>query len=508
MPGRMEFEFEFGNARKTVQQRPDSPMRILIMGDFSGKTGRILPITDKVQIKQFVIPVDFDNFERVMQRLSPQLDVRLNDEVTTTVNIQFTKLDDFHPDVIYEELGLFSALRDTRQRLRDPVTFPEAAAHLQSAAQNHHQINKENSQVENKDDLLKRLLGSPANSTHEQAVNTGNADNGLQTFIDRIVAPHIIPESDPHQPLYIAAVDEAISQQMNAILHAPAFQALEAIWRATWWLLTTLDIGEDLKLYLLDISKEELATDITAANGQLETTQFYQAIIEQGIDTNADESWSLLVGNYIFGSDNKDLTLLAQLGAIASQAGGPFIAQADTSLIGCKDLVSTPNPNDWTIPDETLHEDWQALRQSPVASWIGLVMPRVLLRLPYGLKTDEIETFAFEEITHAPDHHLLLWGNPAFACAQLIASSFLEQGWDMEPGDLAEITDLPAYIYEEDEEKKMQACAELYLSERAAQLILENGIMPIVSYRDRNSARLLRFQSISNPVTPLSGFTH
>jgi len=75
----------------------------------------------------------------------------------------------------------------------------------------------------------------------------------------------------------------------------------------------------------------------------------------------------------------------------------------------------------------------------------------------------------------------------------------------MHAGANNDIGGLPAYSYKEDGEFKMTPCAELLLPERSAEAILELGIMPIVSFRNRDMARLLRFQSIAEPLAELAG---
>ena len=148
---------------------------------------------------------------------------------------------------------------------------------------------------------------------------------------------------------------------------------------------------------------------------------------------------------------------------------------------------------------------WQALRESAAAPWIGLALPRVLLRLPYGPQTNPVERFEFEELSPGRDHEAYLWGNPAFACAMLIGTAFAERGWSMEPGDHLDIEDLPAHTYEEAGESKMKPCAEVCLGERAGTAILDRGVMPLLSYRNRNAARLMRFQSLADPPAGLRG---
>ena len=133
-------------------------------------------------------------------------------------------------------------------------------------------------------------------------------------------------------------------------------------------------------------------------------------------------------------------------------------------------------------------------------------MPRFLLRLPYGPATDPIDAFAFAELDHpSADHESFLWGSPAIACATLIANSFVENGWSMTLGDHLEIGDLPAATFSVDGENQLKPCAEVNFPERFAEAILESGVMPLMSFRNRNAMRLLRFQSIAEPLRSLSG---
>jgi type VI secretion system protein ImpC len=146
-------------------------------------------------------------------------------------------------------------------------------------------------------------------------------------------------------------------------------------------------------------------------------------------------------------------------------------------------------------------------RRSPAASWIGLALPRVLMRLPYGADTEPVEYFQFEEIQSPQErrHQALLCGNPAFYCALLIARSFSERGWSMQLGDYLEIDDLPAYIIEQHGESALQPCAEVCLSDMAMEKILNQGIMPFISHRNSNIVRLARFQSVAEPLKALAG---
>ncbi len=136
---------------------------------------------------------------------------------------------------------------------------------------------------------------------------------------------------------------------------------------------------------------------------------------------------------------------------------------------------------------------------------MGLVLPRFMLRLPYGKATSPLESFEFEEFVDESVHEDYLWGNAAFAVALLLAQSFSEAGWEMHSGQIAEIEKLPLHVYVRDGESHVKPCAEVVLSEDAVERLVEEGLIPLVSFKGRDVARVARFQSISDPPRPLAG---
>ena len=334
--------------------------------------------------------------------------------------------------------------------------------------------------------MLAQLLGGKPASAAKPAPRPAS---GIDALIHNIVAPHIVPDIAPQQASYLASVDAAIAEQMRAVLHAPAFQALEANWRGVQWLISSLELGEDLQLHLFDVSQEELLADVVAAQGQLANTGLHKALADRWRNVPGGEGWTALVGLYSFGPSDADIGLLAALGLIASQAGGPLLSAGDPAL---------------ATADPATLAGWQSLRRSDAAPWIGLAAPRVLLRLPYGKTSDPVASFAFDEVLGQPAHDDLLWGNGGLAAALLIGRAFSAKGWDFEPGDEREIGDMPAYTYVKDGERELQACAEFYLGEQGGDALLAAGLMPVMSHRHRNAVTVMRFQSVAEPAMPLA----
>jgi predicted component of type VI protein secretion system len=67
-----------------------------------------------------------------------------------------------------------------------------------------------------------------------------------------------------------------------------------------------------------------------------------------------------------------------------------------------------------------------------------------------------------------------------------------------------EIDDLPAHVRDRDGERQLQACAEYVLPVRVAEEMLQRGMMPVLSYGNRNAVRVLRVQSIAEPLSSLA----
>jgi len=493
------FEFHFGrsSSQSPARPRPEEPFRILVLTDLGGRADPSTEAAADPLAGRRIRSVDVDNVETVMAKAAPRLRLPVGSESDPAIELTIDGPDGFHPDRIYDGLDLFQVLARTRQRLLDPATFAETARELGLSAPPAASGGK-TAPRETDTDTLERLLGKPLSGA------TSRVD--ISGFLRRIVEPHVIPEAAPGQQEMVRSIDEACTGLMRRILHHPSFQSLEARWRGLLWLISRIETGEDLQIHLLDASRQELVADLDAAGADLSATALYRLVVDAQVALPGGRPWSLILGDLTFGSDPSDLRLLGALGAIASRAGGPFLAAADPRLLGCESVDSLEQPGSWTAPAPRLGETWQALRGSAVASWIGLALPRMLLRLPYGSHADEIDRFEFEEMPASGGRHEdHLWGNPAYACGLLIASAFTRGGWSMQPGDLLDVDDLPAVTFLSDGEKRLKPPAEILLGERAGEAVLGAGLMPLMSYRDRHAARVVRFQSIARPLAPLSG---
>ena len=510
-PERMEFQLGTQTSFAPRKAASDTPFCIAVMGDFSGRENRGLCETGPLLAARHRVAVDVDNVNDLPMKLGCEIQIPLGSKDGPRIALRFAELSDFHPDRIFDRLEVFQKLKMTRKLLRDPATFAEAAAQVrswvagpqESGEPRPEQAESSPEQKESDVDTIERLLGKPA--TGKPPAPPAGRLVDIEALIGATIRPYIVPAPDPQQAEMIEQVDQAVSGQMRAILHDPDFQELEATWRMLHFLVSKVETDETLKIYAIDVSKAELAADLSSSDS-LQSAGTYRLLAEQSVGVPGAQPYAILVGGYSFDQTTEDINLLLQLGRVAQAAGAPFLAAADSHFAGCASLAATPDPNDWRWqPDPTAGQLWQQLRASPEAAYIGLVLPRFLLRLPYGKDTDPIDRFDFEEFSALAGHEQYLWGNSAAICACLLAWAFRESGWSLTGGLACDVSGIPMHIYTSDGEKHVTPCAETILTERAMQVLIGEGLMPVLSVKGQDVVRVPRFQSIADPLSPLAG---
>lgn len=476
----------------------ERPFHVALLGDFSGRSTREKTNDAKDLSDRTPLQVDRDDLDSVLARLAPSIEITPPGS-TEVLRLSFEELEDFHPDQLLDREALFGSLKAKQAEIADPAGFARYKEQLESETPEPSAQPPDDSPPAPVDgNLLDQIL----EEAPTQAASAALEDGGLQDFVRRVVAPHEVQQQDATQAELLAQFDEQIASLLRCVLHSTEFQEIESLWRGVWFLCRRLETGPSLKVFLIDISKEELLSDQNP-EVPLENTGLYRLLVESSVGTPGAIPWSLLVGCYSFRSEMDDLKLLARLGAITSLADASWLSAADSSVVGCASFGAASDPNQWEEPDL---EGWNAVRLLPYASRLGLAMPRFLLRLPYGRETDECDRLAFEEfVEEDQEHEDYLWGNPALLCSLLVIQAYAAGGSGGRPGGTLEVDKLPLHLRKKAGETITQPCAEALLTERALTRMSEHGLMTLASLKDRDAVRLLRFQSISDPPTSLGG---
>ncbi len=334
---------------------------------------------------------------------------------------------------------------------------------------------------------MSRLLGGSAPTTVPTPPMTGKPVD-VQALINQIVSKSKSASPAPAgQPALLAATELELASRLRAILHHADFQALESAWRGVDFLVRRLPDEGQLQLAVLDVSLEELSQDAEGLHRLLR-----------------DEPPDLLIGNYTFGALPADLKTLGMAARLCASLGSAFLAAAHPQLLGCDSFAQHPDPDDWNFvaPAEVL-EVWQALRRSPEAGLLALAAPRFLLRQPYGVNSDPIDAFGFEELLDVTEHEAFLWGNPALLCAYLLADACTGTGGRFGGTGSGDIGELPVFQFTADGERTRKPCAEAWLVDRAVERITSCGVTAVQSFKGRDAVRVSEILSITEPRSAL-----
>lgn len=508
----LETKFTFETASQPLPDEP--PFQILLLGDWSGRENRVL--SEIFQSKPLAI--DRDTFDKVFSKLNPRLDLDLEIEGNNTLSLEFDEIDDFHPDKIFQQVSLFSDLRDIRRRLLNENTFNEAAGEVRSwykdnqlsestvseTSQNEEPVVQDQIPPDISGNLLDNILNQSSGGASAKPSQTTHSSE-LSRFVNKIVKSHIVQTDENEQARLLNLVDQTTSDLMRSILHHPKFQELEAAWRGVYLLVRKVETDVDLKIFLLDITKAELVSNLKSVNS-LADTDLYKWLIKETIETPGGEPWSVVCGNYSFGLNVDDVAALIRLAKLSETANAPFISHISPEMFGISSMNSAQNYSDWNLSeDSTENKLWTTLRSLPESRFLGMVMPRFLARLPYGKNTDPAETFSFEEFKEISEHDNYLWSNPTFICGLLLAQTYRKFGWDMSQGFQLSLSDLPTHVYQDDGETKTKPCAEILMTEPIFQKLSEHGLMTLISFKNTDRVQLGGFQSISYPIRGLGG---
>ena len=332
--------------------------------------------------------------------------------------------------------------------------------------------------------LLDKIIqeGKMAKDDSQQAY----AKDLISEYVNQILDGGMTVSSDTVAAIeaQVARIDELLTAQMNEILHNDEFQRLEATWRGLAYLVFNSETGTRLKLRLLNATKKELLNDLEKAT-EFDQSQLFKKIYEEEYGTFGGNPFSMLVGDYEFGRHPQDMALLEKLSQVAAAAHAPFLAGASPRLFDMDSFTELGVPRDLAKIFESAELiKWRSFRDSEDSRYVALVLPHILLRLPYGTNAVPVEGFKFEEDVTGRDHKKYLWGNAAWALAQRITNAFALYSWTaairgVEGGGMVE--GLPTHTFKTDEGDIALKCpTEIAITDRREKELDTLGFISLV----------------------------
>jgi len=460
------------------------PVRIAVLGDFSAgaAAGRLETGEDLARRK--MMSVEFDTLEDTLARLQVKLALPIG-TAGDGVEVEFSELESFHPDSLYQSLPMFKSLVDLRKRLNNSATFAKAAAEVQAmgggartrASRSSGRRSRSGAPAANaKLSDFARLVGIAPEL---------RVDAPVDALLKRILGPFVKAAPDPKRDALVATVDSALSDAMRAVLHQSEFQNLEALWRGMDMLLRRLETGPSLQVLLVDMSAEEFAADLSGVS-DLSETGLYSMLVDKPSQDKAG-GVSMILGLYQFEPTPPHAELLGRMARIAKLASAPFVTS-----ISADPFMDRKNP-----PHPLMSQALDALRGQAEGSHLALLAPRFMLRHPYGKKSDPINAFSFEEFTPEEGLRGMLWGHPALLAAAILGAP---------GGNTLSIGDLPFhYVVDGDGDQVALPTTERLVNLAAAEMLRRVGIDALMAHKGQPELRIAGLDSVGGTALSLPG---
>jgi type VI secretion system protein ImpC len=282
-------------------------------------------------------------------------------------------------------------------------------------------------------------------------------------------------------------------------MHHPEFQKLEAAWRGLHYFVMQSETSTQLKIRVLNVSKDEVRKDLEKAV-EFDQSALFKKVYEEEYGMFGGAPYGALIGDYEFGRNPQDIGLLEKLSNVAAAAHAPLFTAANSALMGLDSFTDLPNPRDLAKKFETPdYAKWKSFRESDDSRYVGLALPHILMRLPYGPDTVPVETFNFKERVDGTDHSKYVWGNAAYAIGARLTDAFAKYGWcaairGVEGG--GRVDGLPTHTFRTDDgEIAMKCPTEIAITDRREKELSDLGFIPLVHCKGTDYAAFFGMQS-------------
>lgn len=313
----------------------------------------------------------------------------------------------------------------------------------------------------------------------------------------------------------VAELDEIMNDQVNAIIHHPKFQKLESSWRGLQFLTNQVSRHgtESVKVRVLNLSWRELTRDLERAP-EFDQSQLFKKVYEGEFGTPGGQPYGMLIGDYeIHPRPSKDhpyddIDALKQIAGVAAAAFCPFITSASPAMFGLNHFSGLEHVENLERGFEGREFDrWRTFRESDDARYVGLALPRTLMRKPWAHDVNRSDDFAFIEDTASRDRSKFLWGNAAYAFGEVAIRAYANSGWlaeirgvqrDVDWGGL--VTDLPVHSFGTDREGVApKASVDVTISDHQESSLSSLGFLPLSHCWDTEYCAFYNTQSTQKP---------
>ncbi len=339
----------------------------------------------------------------------------------------------------------------------------------------------------------------------EEPASQQRGRNLVKEFLSQVLSGEVTVSRDSEAMINqrIAQIDHLVSLQLNEVMHHPSFQKLEGSWRGLKFLLDNSEMTPMLKVRVLNATKKEVLKDLQRAP-EFDQSALFKKVYEDEYGIFGGEPFGALIGDFEFTKHPEDIELLEKVSQVAAAAHAPFLTAAGPELLSLDNYTNLGQVRDiGRIFDNTEYAKWKGFRESEDSRYVGLCLPHVLMRLPYGKNGQSVEGFNYEENVDGTEHDKYLWGNAAYSLGSRLTNSFSQFGWcasirGVEGGGLVE--GLPSHTFRTDEGDVALKCpTEIAITDRREKELADAGFIPLVHCKGHDYAAFFSVQSAQKP---------
>jgi type VI secretion system protein ImpC len=431
----MNIEMNIDSTRPKIKKSRPSAANILVLGDFSGKGSSDTTSPAATGVRN-MFTLNPNKLDSAIARIAPTIELALDDETHT---IAVTSMECFHPDSLLKMDSLFTSAGPVGTEPAEHAAPPKE----QAAAGD--------------DNDFARLLGGTTASP-------GAASPAVKSTLDKLIADAVATDA----PAPSAAKERPTgdySARLREVLHARPFQQVESAWRSLQWLGERIDYDESASIWLVD--------------GDMSAIESWSEDLLRQVAAGPGSAAAIVVLHDYSAAEQSNLQALARLASGLNTIAFAGTADSIAGLKGDISKATALDASDFTKPEENAGEPLSGL------SNIAMGYPNVLLRQPYGKRSDPIEAFDFEELAAAPAHDAFSWGSSSIVLALMwLTESLL-------------VDDAPLVTYDDGGGQAIKPPTGAYMTDSAAEALLARGLVPLLAKRGGTDIRVPRLQSLA-----------
>lgn len=298
----------------------------------------------------------------------------------------------------------------------------------------------------------------------------------------------------------IARIDETVNAQINEIIHHDNFKKMESAWRSLNDLVLNTNFKAGVMIDILDVSKDELYDDFEANAVDITGSALFKKVYISEYDQYGGKPFGCILGLHEFEHTPDDEFWLKIMGKVAAASHAPFVGAVSPKFFGCDSIEELSAIKDLEgLMNHPRYGSWNKLRESEEAAYIGLTLPRYVVRLPYNPDTNPCRTIPFVEEVEGDQDSSYLWGSSAIPFAQNMVRSFSQSGWCQHirgPKGGGLVSGLPVHTFNIRGEEEVKVPVEMAIPDYRELEFANCGFIPMIYRKGTADACFFSCQSL------------